>query len=331
MKKLLYVMLVVIMITALFAGCGNQQAQPSPSQGEQTETQPGDTGEQIDLSKLRLTLVTPFGAHPYWMQAEQGMLAANKDLGVNCELAGPAELNLDEQIKAIETAVASRVDGIITNGYVPEALTPAIDKAVEAGIPVVLIDADAPDSKRTCYIGTSNYDAGVEAGKAMIKSTGGKAKIGILTGPLDSANLNDRIDGFKAAIKDNPDMVILTTEVTDADLLKGTEKAQTMLQAYPDMTAIFGVSGNDIIGAGTIVEEKGLAGKLTLIGFDDLDQTLDYIRKGIVTGTTVQKPYTMGYEGVKTLVGIIQGKNPEQEVIDTGVTIVTKENVDSYK
>jgi len=332
MKKLLTILIVVALFAVTFVGCAPKAETPEQPSG-QAEPQQGTEAapeETFDISSLRLTFVTPYGAHPYWMKAEDGVLAAAKDLGVDVDMTGPTELNLDEQLRAIETAIASRVDGILTNGYVPEAFNPIFERAHEAGIPVVLIDADSPESTRICYIGTSNYEAGFTAGKAMIELTGGSAKIGILTGPLDSVNLNERIDGFKDAIKDQPNMEILATEVTDADLLKATEKAQTMLQAYPEMNAIFGVSGNDIVGAGTIVEEKGLVGQITLIGFDDLDQTLDFIRKGVVTATTVQRPYEMGYRGIEMLVEINKGNMPKEEIIDTGVVIVTAENVDSY-
>lgn len=287
--------------------------------------------KEVDVSDLRLTWVTPNGAHPYWMMVEEGMKAANEDFGVKCVITGPAESELDRQIRALETEIAARVDGIFTCAYVPEAFTPIINKAIKAGIPVVLVDSDAPNSERLGYIGTSNFAAGFEAGKTMVELTDGKAKIGIITGPIGSASLNQRIEGFKEAIKEYPDMEVLILEASEADLLRATEKAQSMLQSFPEMDAIFGVSGNDIVGAGTIVKEKGLAGKITLVGFDDLDQTLDYIREGVVTATTVQKPFDMGYMAVKTLVEINQGNLPEEEIIDTGVTIVTKKNIDTYR
>lgn len=338
MKKLLSIALVIMIIASLLAGCGTQSQQPAAS-GTDKAQEPAKTQEPAkaqepakDAKKsLRFTLVSPLVGHPYWVTVEDGMKAANKEFGVNTEYVGPTQISVDEQIKAMETAIAAKVDGIITMALNPEAFQPVIDKAVDAGIPVVLIDTDAPKSKRNVYAGTSNKQAGVEAGKAMIKATGGKAAIGIITGAIDAANLNERIDGFKEAIKDQPNMKIVATEPSDSDLLKGTEKAQRMLKAHPDINAFFGVSATDVDAAAKIVEEQKLTGKIKLVGFDDLAETVDYIKKGVVDATIVQKPYQMGYLGVKLLKEIKEGKNPEQKIIDTGVTVVSKDNADTYK
>jgi ribose transport system substrate-binding protein len=285
---------------------------------------------QSDDNPLRFTLVSSILGHPYWKMIEDGMEAANIEFNVQTEYVGPDTLNLAEHLKLMEAAIAAKVDGIATSAFNPEAFTPLINKAIDAGIPVVLIDTDAPGSKRACYIGTLNKDAGIIAAKALIKATGGNAKIGIITGALDSDNLNLRIEGFKEAIKEYPGMKILKIESTDTDLLKATEKAQYLIQSYPDLNAFFGVSATDIVGAAKIVEEKKLVGKVTLVGFDDMPETLNYVKEGVVYATVVQKPYLMGYLGVKILKEIKEGKKPPK-IIDTGVVVVTKENVGSFK
>ena len=238
---------------------------------------------------------------------------------------------MDAMVKYIDTAIASKVDGIITMALSPAAIGPAIDRAVDAGIPVVLVDTDAPESKRAAYVGTSNYDAGYEAGKAMIEATGGKAKIGIIRGTIGQETDNDRIKGFEDAIKDEPDMEILTTEACNSDMLTGTQKAQDMLKAYPEMTAIFGSEGTGAVAAGKVLEEQGLSGTITVIGWDDTDECLDFIRTGVVKGTIVQKPDFMGRKAVELLTRIKNGEELTETVIDSGVTFVTAENVDTYK
>ncbi len=293
-----------------------------------TESKGGDAKK----NQLRIAFVSPFIGHPYWVTVSDGVKKASAEIGANTTETGPiGEVNIDVQIQAIETAIASKVDGILTMALNPTAFTPVINKAADAGIPVVLIDTDAPNSKRHVYLGTSNRDAGFAAGQAMVKATGGKATIGIVTGAIDADNLNLRIDGFKDAIKGQAGMKIVDLQAGNSDLLLATEKAQAMLQAHPDITAMYGTSAETAIAIGKIVQEKGLAGKVTIIGFDDLDQTLDLIRKGVVYGTAVQKNYMMGYQGIKTIADIKAGAMPSKGIIDTGVTIVTKENVDTYK
>ena len=282
--------------------------------------------------QLRFAFVSPFIGHPYWVVVSDGVKKASAELKANTNETGPVcEVNIDTQIQAIETAIASKVDGILTMAINPTAMTPVINKAVAAGIPVVLIDTDAPLSKRSVYAGTSNFDAGVEAGKAMVKATGGKANIGIITGAIDADNLNQRIDGFKKAIAGSPGMKVVDLQPGNSDLLQATEKAQSMLQAHPEINAMFGVSAECAIAIGKISKEKNLVSKLKIVGFDDMAETIDYIKQGIVYGTAVQKNFQMGYMGIKILADIKAGKKIAKAIVDTGVTIVTKDNVATYK
>lgn len=313
MKKIAMILLTLVVACSLFAGGKTDAAKTAKSQ-------------------YRFAFVSPFVGHPYWVTVADGVKKASGEVGANTTETGPVgEVNIDTQIQAIETAIASKVDGILTMALNPTAFTPVINKAIAAGIPVVLIDTDAPMSKRSVYAGTSNFDAGVEAGKAMIKATGGKATIGIITGAIDADNLIQRIDGFKKAIEGSPNMKIVDLQPGNSDLLQATEKAQSMIQAHSDITAMYGTSAECAAAIGKVITEKGLKGKVTIIGFDDLDQTLDLIRQGVVYGTAVQKNYEMGYMGIKILADIKEGKAPAKQIIDTGVTIVTKENIETYK
>ncbi|MGI9861717.1 sugar-binding protein [Moorella naiadis] len=324
-KRGLLLFLVSILLFVFLAGCSAGKGQTDQKQqGNQSQT-----AEQKPPAKTyKFVLVSPFYGHPYWKMVEDGMKAANKEFGVNTSYVGPNEINIDEQIRQIELAIAQKADGIITMALNPTSFTPVINKAVEAGIPVVLIDTDAPNSKRVAYAGTDNKTAGKEAGKALVKLTNGKAKVGIITGAIDADNLNLRIDGFKEAIS-GQDIQIVDIQPSNSDLMKGVEKAKAMLQAHPDITAFFGVSATDVVAAAKAVQEGGKTGKITLVGFDDLPETIDLIKKGVVNATVVQRPYQMGYLGVKLLMDIKEGKQVPP-ITDTGVVIVTKENADTY-
>lgn len=287
--------------------------------------------KRTEDTKLRITFISPLKKNPYWDIVRDGMESANKKLGIDIKYTGQNQLSNSEQLDDIETAIASKVDGIITVASNTDVFTPIINKAINSGIPVVLIDTDAPKSKRDGYIGTANYKAGVEAGKAMIKATSGKAVIGIITASRDAANLNERIEGFRQSIKNQPGMEIAAVEEGKSDLLLITEKVQKMLKKNKKITAIFCCEGYGAIGTGKVIQSEGLTGKLTVIGFDDVAETIDYIKKGIIYGTIVQKPYQMGYLSVKLLYDIMRGKSHSNFNIDTGVTVVTSKNVYSYK
>lgn len=312
-RKLIAAILASFCIMAGITGCGDKIDQ---TQGEN--------------SIYNYTFVSPLVSHEYWIDVEQGIQKGAEEQGVNVNVLGDTKVDVDIMVKYIDTAIASKVDGIITMALSPAAVGPAIDRAVEAGIPVVLVDTDAPESKRAAYVGTSNYDAGYEAGSAMIEAAGGNAKIGIIRGTIGQETDNDRIKGFEDAIAAQPGMEILTVEACNSDMLTGTQKAQDMLKAYPQINAIFGSEGTGAVAAGKVLEEQGLSGKITVIGFDDTDECLDYIRSGIVWGTVVQKPDFMGSKAVELLTNINNGQEIQEAVIDSGVTMVTNKNIDTY-
>jgi len=313
MKKILISLLVLTAFTGIAFANGGKDTNAS-----------GD-------KPLRIAFVSPFIGHPYWVTVTEGVADASKEFNIDFTETGPiGEVNIDTQISAIETAIASKVDGILTMALNPEAFTPVINRAEAAGIPVVLIDTDAPKSNRHAYAGTSNFEAGYSAGKALVEATGGSGKVGIITGAIDAANLNQRIDGFKKAIGEDSSLEVIDIQDSNSDILIQTEKAQSMLQANPDLTAFFGTDATSAIAAAKIVDEKGLADKISIVGFDDMAETLDYIRKGIIDATTVQRIYMMGYMGIEILKEINDGNLPAEQINDTGVVIVTSENVDSY-
>ena len=276
------------------------------------------------------TFVSPLISHEYWIDVDEGIQAEAEATGVNVDTIGETKVDVDVMVKYIDTAIASKVDGIITMALSPAAIGPAIDRAKDAGIPVILVDTDAPDSSRDAYVGTSNYDAGYTAGEAMIEATGGEAKIGIIRGTEGQETDNERIRGFEDAIADQEGLEILDVQSCNSDMLTGTQKVTDMLKAYPELTAIFGSEGTGAVAAGKVLLEQERVGEITVIGFDDTDECLDYIRQGVVYGTIAQKPHFMGKMAVDMLNDLNDGKELEETLIDSGVTVVTEENVDTY-
>jgi len=274
--------------------------------------------------------VTPLMANPYWDVVEQGWKDAAAKLGANVDYIGPTALSLDDMIKYMETAIAQKVDGIATMALNAEAMKKPIADAKAAGIPVVLVDTDSTNSQRDAYAGTSNYAAGQTAGQYMAKITGGKATIAILTGRLDQPNLVARVDGFKNAISKFPGMKVVDMQPDDSDLQKGIQAAEAMLLANPGIDAMFGSEGFGAPALGKVVKEAGKAGKIRVVGFDDLPESVDYIRAGVVDGVVVQKQYVMGYRAVEYLLKLAR-KQKVPSVTDTGVIMLTKANADSYK
>ena len=278
----------------------------------------------------RYTFVCPLVGNEYFALFMDGVKQADEEFGCDTQMVGSTSADQEEMLDALAAAVAAKVDGILMPVHWPDTQNAGLLAAKEAGIPVVTVDADDEGSGRLAFAGTNPYEAGYKAGEAMVEGTGGTAKIAVLTSGVGSGGkLDQELDGFNDAIKDY-DMEVVTIEETTGDLLKAVEKTQALVLAYPEVNGIYCLTTYDIQGAAKVVQENGLD-NICVVGYDDGEETLNYIRSGAAYATIVQDPKMMGYIGVKLLEQITNGETLEETNIDTGTITVTKENVDSYK
>lgn len=274
--------------------------------------------------------------------AYAGMIDAAKLLGddITVELQGPAEWDASLEARAIEQLIAKRVDGIVVTAGEANAMIPAINRAVGAGIPVVTFDSDAPDSNRLSFVGTNNYNAGYVAGKAMAEWLEGEGKVGISTFP-GPAHLAERVNGFRDALAEyGPNIEIVAIVNDEGDVAKAETQITAMLQANPDITGIFAAHGNPGPGAAAAVRNLNMVGQVQIMGFDFGTPVLELIEKGEIRGTVGQDPYLMGYMAMMMAYSAnhpteVVAQNPNfghvPPSIDTGVTIIYKEDVEKYK
>ncbi len=284
-------------------------------------------GEQETGKDQPVFVMVPKLVHPFYEPCIEGFHDAGAKYGVKTEVESPPKFDISLQVKVIEDLIARGVDGIAISAVDNKGLVAVIQEAVDAGITVICFDADAPDANRACYIGTVNEAAGYAAGEYMFNLMGGKGNAAILQGGL-APNLNQRQEGFrKAAAK--TDVEIVAFEDFQADLAMGVNKTEALLEAYPDLDAIFGVSAYGPVAPATVLREQGREGEIIVGGFDDLPETITGINDGSVQFCLVQKAYKMGWLSIEKLLDLRAGKSVPA-VIDTGIIIVTKDNVDSY-
>lgn len=336
MKKIISLLLVLCMAMGMAACGGKQEAAPetAPAESEQAEQDTAQDesaeSEKVDGEAYELIFVCPIVGLEYWDMCADGIAAADAEFGTKTQIVGPTDpaTFVTEVINYTEAAISSQPDGIMAYCGV-ETMPPLIEKADGLGIPFVAIDSDAPDTARVAFAGTDPYNAGYKTGEAMIENMGESGKVAILCSSVSAEKEMTEIDAFKEAIADY-DIEVVAMEETNADLATGVTKMEALVQTYPDMTGVLCTSAYDVQAAAKVKEEMGLDG-LVLIGYDDQEETLNYIRKGIINGIVVQDPYQMGYLGVKLMKQYLDGETLESDVFDTGTILVTQENVDNYR
>ncbi len=332
--------LLLTMPFALLGGCGtaknNNAADntPAPAQSAQpAENTPAATEQAKDNKDINVVLI-PKVAVPFFDDCNTGGKEAADKLGVKYQWVVPQNTQGSTQVKLIEDLIAKHVDGIGISINEPKSVEQVIKRAMDAGIKVLTYDSDSPNSGRTMYIGTINEAAGETMGETMAKAIGGKGEVAIVTGQLGALNLNQRIDGIKKALEKYPDIKIVDTQGTEDDLAKAVSVTEGMFRAHPNLKGIFGVSQVGGPGVAKVMAEKefsNLKGNVKVFAFDDLADTIKGVKEGFIDGIMVQRPVTMGRLAVEHLVAQIKGEEavPAKD-IDTGVTVVNKDNLESY-
>jgi ABC-type sugar transport system substrate-binding protein len=299
------------------AGCGSSNGGTGGAAGK-----PG--------SDKKITFVTPLIGHPVWLQAKKGFDEAAHKFGFKGKWVGPGNISVETMVAEIDRAVTQRADAIITMALNASAMGPSIQKAKAAGIPVVLVNADGAATGRDAFLGSSAEAMGQAAAQGIGKALHGTGDIAILTGALDAENLNAQIKAFKATLAaDYPGVKVVDTQADNSDLQQASEKAGELLRKHPDLNGVYNPEANGAIAFCELLR-KSPRKRFVVIGTDDLAQTLDCVRKGLVYGTVPQNFAGMGYYGSEAALALLEKKRVPSTV-DLGTTLITKGNLGNYK
>jgi ribose transport system substrate-binding protein len=274
--------LLVIAILASCAPAAQAPAAPAPA----VQAQPAASNEEYIYVSAMGNLEF-FNAHKY------GWKWAGEALGVKATYVGPADADVNAQVAAFDQAIAKKPKGIAVFSFDP-VLTPEINKAIEAGIPVVTILGDLPDSKRIAFVGSHQYDLGFVGGTKLAESLGGKGKIAVLSLP-GTQMFDDREAGFRAAFAAYPDIQVVQVGDTKADTVTAVNVAKDIMQRYPDLAAFVGTDSTAGIGAATAVKEAGKVGQIKTVAMDRNSDVLQAIQDGTLTGTVAQDDAAMAF------------------------------------
>ncbi len=279
---------------------------------------------------------------PYWQAARAGLEKAAAQLHVKAELIGPETYNPGEQHGEFQRVLQQNAAGILISVADRRLMRADIDSAIGRGVPVFTIDSDAEYSKRLTFIGTDSYRAGGLIGNTVANTLNGKGNVIVFTMP-EQLNLVQRLRGFNDAIASHSGLKV--TRVVDMqgdprvafDTAKDiVQKSAAKVDAFVCLEAIACAEIADVLS-----REK-VPGKL-VVAMDAEPNTLDWIKKGFISATIAQKPFTMAYVGLHLMVDLNQSKpdgldrgwaaspvSPVASLVDTGVTLVNSENVDQF-
>jgi ribose transport system substrate-binding protein len=279
----------------------------------------------------RTIAVIPKGvSHIFWQTVRAGAEAAARENNVEIVWNGPAqETDYTGQSNIVEDAINRRVDGIVLAPTHKDALIPVVERAGRAGIPVTIFDSGIGTDKYVSYVATDNRQGGRVAAERLAEKLGGKGKVAILGVKVGSVSTDEREQGFQEVIKAKyPGIEIVAFQYGESDRARSLDRATDILTAHPELNGFFASNESSTVGAVQAIKQKGLAGKIILVGFDSSPNLIDDLKTGAIDALVLQNPYKMGYEAVKAMVAKLNGQSPPRQ-IDTGVKLLTKDNLDT--
>jgi ribose transport system substrate-binding protein len=277
--------------------------------------------------KYRFAVIPKALDLPVFDYAKVGAERAAKELG-NVEVIwrGPETGDQLKQKEILESFITQRVDGIAISCLNGDFLTDTINRAIDAGIPVVTWDADAPKSKRIAFYGVDDKAGGRILGEEAVKLLNGKGTVALMT-TYGATNLQRRLDGVLEVLSKYPDIKVIETFDVKEDTVKAAELIATGTNRYPDLGAWISVGGWPVFTRNALAPVP----KTTkVVAFDTIQPAPELVKAGKVQILVGQKYFGWGEEPVKMLAGIKAGKMPSATIIDSGVDVVRADNVDAY-
>ncbi|MEH6655350.1 ABC transporter substrate-binding protein [Loktanella salsilacus] len=269
----------------------------------------------------------------FWQNVSKGADAAIAGQSAHTvSFNGPAsESAVADQVSLVENAINRGVSAIVLAPSDPEALAPVVKRAFEAGIPVAIIDsmlAAGNEAYYQTFLSTDNCAAGELAAQTMIDAAGSTGKVAVMSYVAGVGSEIGRVGCFSDYLAKNSDLEIVGPFYSQSQMATALNQTTDILAANTDLVGIFGANEPTAIGMGRAIEQAGKAGQLTAIGFDGNADLQDMVKSGTLLATAVQGSFQMGELGVQAVMGVLAGETIET-FIDTGVVMVTKDNIDS--
>ncbi len=283
------------------------------------------------VSKQTIIFV-PKVIHPWYEVVKQGSYAAAQELkrqgiDVNVIWDQPPQADVTDQNQRIENDVSRHPDGLVVSCLDPATNLQVLGEARKAGINVLTFNSYC--SSDYPFIGQrDSYGDGYDLGVFLAQQIGERGNVGILSGSLTAQDHVRRVQGFKKAIAQYPNVHVVFEQPDNDDLDRAVTLTENALQAHPDLVGVFGCDASNPIGAARAVKNAGKAGKVKIVGLDDLPETLQFIRDGVITGVKAQRQWEQGYWAVQYAVARNEGHTIPMDH-ETGSRLITKSNVGS--
>ncbi len=302
MKKRIYIILLILSILTCFTSCAA-----------------GKKNYEVDL-------IVKSTSSEFWGSVFDGAKAAGSKYNIDLHFLGPTvEKDYAHQVSIIEQSILHEVDAIILAAGDYQMMAEPVSAAVDARIPVILVDSGVNSELWTTFVATDNQEAGRVLAQEIEKRVGGTAEIGVISFVKNSSPSLERTAGFNDYIIEKTKMKIVKTLYCDSSIDKAKQLTEELLKAHPEIKVIAGLNAQSATGAARALEQLGRS-DVFLAGIDCTVEQADYMEQDILDVVILQNPYLMGYFSVEATYQVLKGERVERN-IRTAVYVVDKENM----
>lgn len=285
-------------------------------------------GTESDLGdKPRIMVLVKSSGSNFWQTVFAGAKVAASEYNVDLQLFAPeSEKDYQIQNSMMEKAIEEKVDAIVFSACDFDNSVEVAERAIDSGIPIIIIDSQINTKKDLCTIGTDNVEAGCMAGRTLSEYMGEKAKVGVINFEKGSANAMQRERGFVECLKHYDGLDIVDIRYSFSNAESPRNETINMLKSHPEINAIATFNEWTTIGVANAVKEMGMKDSITVVGFDNNLESIKMLEDGVIDALIVQNPFAMGYLGVQHAIQSIE-KKQNDKIIDTGTVVINRDNM----
>ena len=287
----------------------------------------GGTDAAGDSANKSITFALSTQANSFMVKMREGAQKKADELGLTINFQDASD-DSATQANQLANAAATGAGAVIVNPTDSDAMAPAVKQLTDAKIPVVAVDRAVNNAEVSSYIASDNVGGGKQAAKALSEAIHGEGEILVLQGKTGSSASRERGQGFEEGLKDSPNIKVVAKQTAEFERVKGLDVTTNLLQAHPNIKAIF--AENDEMALGAIEALGDKAGKdVIVVGFDGVEDALKAIKEGTMYASIAQQPADMAAQAVVEASKLLKGEAATKEM-QVDVVTVTKDNVDKF-
>ena len=312
MKKLRRLLSVVLVALLVITGCsieGQNKDADKKEVSQEEKAKDGDIKIGVSLSTLN---------NPFFVSIREGVEEVAQNENVETVITD-AQNDSSTQNNQVEDLITQGVDLIVINPVDSTAISTSVQKANEANIPVICVDRKSDEGELVSFIASNNVEGGKLAGEYILEKVGENAEVIQLEGIPGASSTRERGEGFTEATDGK--INLLASQTANFDRAEGMTVMENLLQAHPDVKAVFCQNDEMALGASEAVKASGK--DVTIVGFDGNDDAIKAVEEGMLSATVAQKPQEMGKLAIETALKYLKGEQVEEQV-DSPLELIKK-------